>query len=400
MNKLKQHILASILLFSLISCSNSKDEICGNLDSFYSHEVITTDYIEYPNLSEIDSIIIKGINSSFVGFLRVYNDSVYFVDERFGRVFAFNSNLELIKMYLGHGRGPQEIETGPIMDMVSLPSGKHFLIGTSWDCFIYDSSWTLDNRYFLDWRREHSREEAINNPKPNMRNIYGLRYPRIKGKYHDGYIYYQIFSQNPKFWYINTREYYECARILCEIDSETGVITDIFGRHSPIHRQYNYLGALAYIYFDITKEGLLYLCHKPDSLIYVFDTEFNPKFAFGRNGINMNTNYINISSHDEMKIHGREEWHNKGYYTSIKVFEEQDIVFRSYAKGSHSNTDGLQIYKGTTLIADVDVPKIEGKRTQPVSFMIEGYIAPYYYSNAFLDFEKEELKIYRIKLNL
>ncbi|MBS4013007.1 MAG: hypothetical protein KGZ97_04495 [Bacteroidetes bacterium] len=389
-----------LLITFVYGCSTNENKFCDNLDDFYKHEIIHTELNQNQITVELDSLVIKGINSSFVGFVRVYNNTIYFVDERFGRVFAYDSEMNLINTYLGHGRGPREIDTGPIMDLVSLPSGKHFLIGTSWDCFIYDSTWTLHKRYFLDWRPEHSREEAINNPKPHMRNIYGLNYPRIRGKFHDEQIFYQIYSQNPKFWYVNTREYYECARILCKINSETGIITNILGRHSPVHRQYNYLGALAYSYFDITKDGLLYLCHKPDSLIYVFDTEFNPKYAFGLKGKNMNTDYLNISSLDEMKYHGREEWHNKGYYTAIKVFEEQDLVFRSYAKGAHSNTDGLQIYKGTTLIADIDVPKAAGKRTQPESFTIEGYIAPYFISNAFLDFEKEELKIYRIKINI
>ena len=386
-----------ILTMVLLSCSNESDK-CGNLNDFYTHEIIKSELCNKKYNIEIDSIILTGINSSFVGFIRVYNDTIYFVDERFGRVFAYDSEMNHINTYLGHGRGPKEIDTGPVMDLVSLPSGKHFLIGISWDCFIYDSTWTLHKRYFLDWRREYSREEAINNPRPYMRNIYGLRYPRIRGVYHKDHIYYQIYSQNPKFWYINTREYYEYSRILCKIDSETGVIKDIFGRHSPFHRQYNYLGALAYVYFDITEEGLLYICHKPDSLIYVFNTEFKAKYAFGLAGNNMNTDYMNIASLEEMRIYGREEWQNKGYYTSIKVFEDQDIVFRSYTKGAHSNTDGLQIYKGTTLIADIDVPKADGTRTQPVSFMIEGYIAPYYISNVFLDYEKEELKIYRLKI--
>ncbi|MBQ8644754.1 MAG: hypothetical protein IJ476_00055, partial [Bacteroidales bacterium] len=46
---------------------------------------------------------------------------------------------------------------------------------------------------------------------------------------------------------------------------------------------------------------------------------------------------------------------------------------RSYHKGAHSTTDGLQIYDGdNNLIADIDVP---------VGFKPIGYIHPYLYSD-------------------
>jgi len=44
---------------------------------------------------------------------------------------------------------------------------------------------------------------------------------------------------------------------------------------------------------------------------------------------------------------------------------------------------------GKNLIADVDMPK---------NFKIAGYIKPYYYSQAIIDEEKEEMTVFKFKL--
>ena len=81
----------------------------------------------------------------------------------------------------------------------------------------------------------------------------------------------------------------------------------------------------------------------------------------------------------------------RGYYTTVKVFSDNKLLMRSYRKGSESKYDGLQIYKDDILISDLDVPK---------GFEINGYIAPYYYSSAIIDEEKETISVYRFQLPL
>jgi hypothetical protein len=68
---------------------------------------------------------------------------------------------------------------------------------------------------------------------------------------------------------------------------------------------------------------------------------------------------------------------------------ETGLTFRSYQKGSHTDHDGLQIYKAQTLIADVEVPK---------QFRVVGYVAPYYVTQILCNDYEETMKFYRFKL--
>jgi hypothetical protein len=71
----------------------------------------------------------------------------------------------------------------------------------------------------------------------------------------------------------------------------------------------------------------------------------------------MDMDYREIKRHEEEVNIWNTEITEKGYYSWIEYFDKQDLLFRSYTKGSHSKFDGLQIYKGDTMIGDVDVPK-------------------------------------------
>lgn len=65
------------------------------------------------------------------------------------------------------------------------------------------------------------------------------------------------------------------------------------------------------------------------------------------------------------------------------------MLFRSYTRLDDEKQDGLQIYQGQTLIADIDVPK---------NVRILGYSAPCVYATNGLDGIRESFDLYKFKV--
>ena len=79
---------------------------------------------------------------------------------------------------------------------------------------------------------------------------------------------------------------------------------------------------------------------------------------------------------------------DRGFYNGIIYIEETDILLRTYQKGSETG-GGLQIYKQSVLIGDIDVPE---------SFKVLGYIFPYYYATCGIDEDNERIVLYKFKI--
>jgi hypothetical protein len=171
---------------------------------------------------------------------------------------------------------------------------------------------------------------------------------------------------------------------------KNGSVTRIFGRLPPTYSKNKSISTFSYLSFDLLPGNKLAISYPADSLIYLFDNNFNLLESFGSSGRNMDLNYHSATSLKDFRNNWHSENENRGYYRSTKFIAERNLLFRSYHKGGKETSDGLQIYKGDTLVADLDVPK---------GFSVEGYIAPYFYSNAFINDEKERISLYRFKLH-
>lgn len=73
----------------------------------------------------------------------------------------------------------------------------------------------------------------------------------------------------------------------------------------------------------------------------------------------------------------------------MKLFDELDLLFRTYSKNESAKVDGLQVYHNEILIGDVQVPE---------SFEVVGYSAPYYYGQISGNGDAELLQLYRFKI--
>jgi len=339
----------------------------------------------------LDTIILDKIQSSYFGFLTINNDTLQFVDSRFCWVFLFDKNGKFIKRVLGQGKGPKEISTGVIDSYVTLEDGRHLFVGSSWDCHIFSKHWIRLQEYRINWQIKHTKEEMLSNPKPDMPGLYTLMYDKLEIRIKDNYAYLPIESQHPKFNMANSRNYYENARILAKMDINTGAITELIGRRSEEYSKYSFIPQFSYFSFDIAGQDFFCVSFEPDSLIYKYDKNMELLSIFGFNGTEMDKNYIETNSIPAVQKIYKKERNTKGYYTWIEYFDQHDLLFRAYQKGAHTQNDGLQIYQHGILIADVNVPK---------GMNIEGYIEPYYYSNAIIDEMNETMKVYRFKLDL
>jgi hypothetical protein len=368
-----------------MSCSNSGKEQ-GNhfaIPSYNRPQLAIRSII-------LDSIVLDKVNSSYVGFLRVVNDSLLFFDKRFCWVFTFDRNGRHFNRYLGQGDGPREISCRYILDYCPLPNGKHFVIGPSWDCYLYTKGWTIESKSILYWTVEHSKQEMLANPLPDMQGLYSLAYEgNFRVRAVDKYVYLPIRSQHPTFNGFTSTEYYRDGRILARVNPNTGRVEGIFGRRSPYYLRYTYIGQFAYFNFDVGG-NCLYVNHEPDSIIYTYNEEMVAQTAFGISGKSMDTDYQQIASLEDARKYALLDRETKGYYHWIKYVDRKDLLFRGYIRGSGAKCNGMQIYRNAILIGELDVPK---------GFQVEGYIEPYFYTNAIIDEENETIKVYRFKID-
>lgn len=112
----------------------------------------------------------------------------------------------------------------------------------------------------------------------------------------------------------------------------------------------------------------------------------------------MDTTYTNVSIqgniHDPDNLRKVREItesdrSTKGYYQSMKLFDDMDLLFRTYSKNESTKSDGLQIYQNEILIGDVPVPE---------SFEVVGYNSPYFYGQISGNGDADLLQLYRFKI--
>lgn len=189
----------------------------------------------------------------------------------------------------------------------------------------------------------------------------------------------------------NLSDYLDKCNHISEVNLLSGKDGNMFATgYPPMYKEspYNYV-IFSAINFDIDKDGVFYVSYEADSLIYKYNSGYQPLGSFGYSGKNMDRDYVKIDDYKECRKQYKIERKEKGYYEWVEYIDETNLLFRSYKKGLNDSTDGLQIYRDMVLIADVSVPK---------NFKIAGYVAPYYYSQAVADDEKEQLIFYRFKL--
>lgn len=337
---IKQNYLISLwLVFLLISC-----DINTNNDS----DIVGIRNIKYSELA-VDTVIIDSINTSFLGFSGISGNEIYFVDEMFCVYSAFAPDGKLKYQKLGQGNGPEEVPIKGISAASMFSDSTLLLLGSSCDNYIFNN-FKNKIRVAVQYQGPRSSYDDY--------GIYTYMYDHLIVQKYGNKLYYNVYSETDDFDFINSpKDYFDKAHIIMQANAITGNVEKMQGGYSSLYKtdpsKYNAYPFLAY---DLDSKGDFYICYEADSLIQIYDNDFNKLRRHGFQGRDMQTDYPKLTTFEtfyEFYITKRNEY---GYYNSIKYIEPLDMVIRTYKKGGDATTDGLQIYQANDLIADIDVP--------------------------------------------
>ncbi len=362
-------------LLSFASCSNGTQQNSEQGKIAIEIDEITPEHIDLDKTTttyEIES----GIK----------DESIYVVDNYICTLNFFDTEGGLKSSHLGEGHASNETTIGRIAGHTFLPNGDLALFNTSAIFMRHDNDLIFKDWFRIDY---NVRGDDADYDSPLS---YTQRYTKIVCRGYNNSMYHNV----ELFWpetnmMLSGKEYLEKTSNIMEIDLEKQSLGRLFAKGFPESYSENtptkVLRSTAY--FDIDKNGNFYVTYEADSSIYVYNQANEEIARFGFAGRDMNLDYVAVSTLDDYRKNYRSENQKRGYYYWLEYDDVTGLVFRSYQKGEHESTDGLQIYRGHDLIADLDVPK---------RFRVMGYIKPYYYSYVFADEDAEKLYLYRFTL--
>ncbi|MEJ5995798.1 hypothetical protein WG904_15310 [Pedobacter sp. Du54] len=376
---LKACLFGLVLIITLPACKQKPIDYSSAKNSSIKN-------IKFETLS-LDTLTLPPFNSSYIGQTALYDKYIYFIDSKFGFVYKFDQQGKILQRFLGQGTAKNELPIKSIMLFSFLPNGNSIFIGTGYDCYMFDLEFNRINDFQINWHSSKTQQQLINNPDLEDNGMFSLLYNgRIFGT--NETLYFPVASQHPKL-NPTLANYAEDVKIIGKMNLENGYVEKVYGKLPPIYKKNIQTLAFGYAYIDAFQEKKTLTSFPVDSLIYVVNDDFEVLNSFGFQGRDMDLRYKNQTDPRKFSENYKEQVKVTGHYTFMKHFQDLNLTFRGYHKNRTATTDGLQIYLGKTLISDIDVP---------IGFRVEGYIAPYFYSNIKLDIENATAKIYRFKL--
>ncbi len=388
----KKYILffITIIVFT-ISCKTKYNNPDATKYFQTSKSYLNQKNILYNNIKLTPIKIDTTIECSYVGYFTIFNNHLFFSDIYFNYIFEFDENFKVIKRFAGKGNGPNEVPGF----LYFIPEKKKFFLLSPGNSYLYhfDYSGHKTQNVYIEWKG--TREEArrmYNDPDPGNFICYepdfGIN--DIVKVFDKNHIAFGITASWPKFnGYFNSSLYYNFSRILSIINVNTGQVTKIMGRRSPVYQKYRNIPNFDHFCFEIIKNRI-FINFWPDEKIYIIDKSKDIVLSsFGIRGKNMNIDYSITNNYEEAESHRSYDLNKYGYYKYLLFDAKTNILFRGYTKGEDIDFDGLQIYAlgNKRLLADLKVPlgfKIIGSINNKFFAQIEDY------SN------KENLIIYKV----
>lgn len=346
----------------------------------------------------IDTLKADASNTSSMGRFFMHDSVLIFGDQLFSSLFIYDNKGNLLARKAGKGNGPEEIP-GEAFFFRLKNNEKHFLAVNDNNMlfFINNTTWKIDieGRLFFDATVDARRNHETLNPS------YYKPYGRLKTSYKfsqisDSIILFPVMDRSQKLDPFNpntARDFYNTVKTFGLVNMNTFEVEEVTGGYPGSFLHHKKWSSFAN-YTQAFKQDTMFVTHFPDSLIYVYKKPYqHPRdleYTMGFNGKNMNHNYPFIGSNRNANDRKREQILKYGFYTNLHYVDESNILFRSYHKGSHTEYDGLQIYKGIDLIGDFEVPKY---------FKVLGYYQKFYYAVRFLpDAQQQVFEFYKFKI--
>lgn len=365
-------IMSAISLMS--SCDNNKN-IYDSMRKIVSDNASACKSLHLEQI-QLDSVRCSGESFSWVQ----EGQGIYYLDRFYGWLYEFDATGHLVKRSMGYGRAANESTIKHCMVGTMSNDGELAIAGSSLDFEYFSKDLTAANRFLIvvDQNKEYATSDFLNYTTPDD----------CIARFHNGKLYEGLLTDDPDFMF--GPDYEKEVYHIGVVDMKEGkaLKSEIQGLPSMFSADRAKYRALDFVSFDIDDKDNLFVNFAADSLIYVFDHNRKPKYAFGCAGVDMDTDYERFGSLDEMDAYGT-NLTQKGYYSWIEYIDQTGVCCRSYKKGAKSEFDGLQVYKDGKLMVDSEVPK---------NFKVVGYIAPYYYSQV-VDGEDGTLNVFRFKLD-
>ncbi len=377
------NIIKLIFLFLLLLASCSSPEPNKDIEKLFPSPTKDNKCDLKLTSIDVEPFSLDSVESSYMGYLEMSRDTVYLIDKRFCWIFRFTKDGRFIDRQLGLGEGPKEYNCGIIEGYCHLQDGNWTFLDPGAGCNFFSNSFDRQKR--LQILIEGSEEnKSYENPR-----IYTKDYGFLILKQMGDYLYYNVVAWQgmTEDFMSNTTNYFRNTRILMKMNLKTGKVEQLLGGFPSLYERRH--AVFQQVSFDVNQEKKrFYVSYDADSLIYCYDKDYQPLYSFGWQGKDMKTDYNSYSWETLLKQRPkiRSEY---SYYHDIKYIEELGLLFRPYKKSPDSEADGLQIYRGQTLIADVAVPK---------GMVVLGYSEPYVYGTTSMDGIRESVDMFRFKL--
>ncbi|MGY6558782.1 MAG: hypothetical protein ACXIT9_05825 [Nitritalea sp.] len=332
----------------------------------------------------IDTLLLEKDYFSGVGFLMVANERVLFVDQLFSSIFSYDVKGEYLGTYLGKGQGPNNQNV--IHGLQPYAFDGFHLILDNFQLVVYDKDFQRVESFPIEWEYSESYQDMLNNPKAEMLGLYeidtkqhGYNTSFIVSRQSDEILLPMTMS-HPKLNGYISEEYYKYVYVLGKYNIKTKKVESGVGKRSE-----EYLKQLFIPNFDFSfisqGEDKIFISYGIDPLIHVYDFNGTLRYKFGKEGLEMNTAYPKTSTIDDALDRYKSDLKRAGFYHHIYHDTHSDLTFRSYyPNGIEQGFSRLQIYKGNTLIGDVQVPE---------RFQVIGKIRDYYFADGLIDEEND-----------
>ena len=369
-------------IFIIIACNNNESK------GTYTGIKHTSE----SNLSntelKIDTITLNAEGISMEGQFIVRKNQLLFCDEVFALVQIYDQKGEKIARKLGKGKGPSDLPNLYRATVSRDESNDLVVLDKSWNLYCIDTNYVRIGSSFLDFEQRQKYKDLLNHPDFENPGIYEVEYYGADICSKNGQVLLPITTEHPKLNSLanNCETYYKDVYMFALFDLQTGKLKRMLGKRPPIYLNYHYLPNLNY-FKTAWVDDYIYYSSEIDPKIYVMDLDGNLLKSFGLKGRDLNTNYLPTRSLEDSESNFLTHREIFGYYNYLDY--ENGFFFRGYQKGGEETTDGLQIYKKETLIADFDVP---------VGTYYIGFIKGYHYLFLGSDEENESFTLGKFKL--
>ena len=131
-----KRIVKSVLLFPLLLIGCSSPELNKDIEKLFPSPTEDNKCDLQLTSIDIEPFALDSVESSYIGYLEMKQDTLYLIDKRFCWIFRFTKDGRLIDRQLGLGEGPKEYNCGIIEGYCHLQDGTWAFLDPVVICFL------------------------------------------------------------------------------------------------------------------------------------------------------------------------------------------------------------------------------------------------------------------------